>query len=106
MSGRYTPPKRGRGRPEPIDLRADLHGHAADYISDIDRAWFRDHPQRTSYVRAALEHELCNPHAAAEGRCEPVLTAPLGATVMIEVVKLGDGVRVRRPVYWAIGGTA
>jgi hypothetical protein len=44
-----------------IDLRADLHGHAIDYACDVDRRWFRLHPEAARYLRPAIEHEHCLP---------------------------------------------
>lgn len=78
-----------------LDLRADLHGHAADYVSDVDRAWFAAHPGVDVYVRQGLPHEWCCPVCAAEGGgCVPVVVDIEGVVIM----RLGPGLRARQYV--------
>jgi hypothetical protein len=38
-----------------------VHEAAIEAACDLDRAWFERHPEASSYVRPALEHELCLP---------------------------------------------
>ena len=46
-----------------IDLGADYHGRVVEYVSDLDRAWFADHPGEDTYYRDAVEHEWCRASA-------------------------------------------
>ncbi len=56
-----------------LDLRADLHGHATEYASDDDRAWFTAHPSAAQRVRPPHEHEWCCPLCVDEGAgCKPI----------------------------------
>jgi hypothetical protein len=70
--------------PQPLDLRADLHGHALDFAADLDRAYFAANPDAESYTRQPVEHEWCG---LAEG------------VVAVLVVRLGADVRARRPLF-------
>jgi hypothetical protein len=77
-----------------LDLRADLHGHALDWLNDQDRRWFREHPGATWYAREPCPHELCDPRFVP--RCEPLLPSEYDdVQVMIQVEQIAPGVRVR-----------
>lgn len=93
-----------------IDLRADLHGHVVDFVSDQDRRWFDAHPGETVRHRPALPHEFCDPRHLSE--CRPVfdplplpegveatLMLPEGVevTLMVEVRRLSSWARTRQP---------
>ncbi len=53
---------RSRARQEDELVAVDpIHEAAIEAACDLDRAWFVRHPEASSYVRAALEHELCLP---------------------------------------------
>jgi hypothetical protein len=86
-----------------LDFSADLHGHVIEYACDQDRRWFDEHPGETCYVRLAVEHELCDPRAAAQGRCVPAFTVPAGARLVIKVTQVEPGFRLRRPGYFMVG---
>lgn len=81
----------------PLDLRADVHAHVADYVMDVDRLYFDAHPGEPVYVRPPLEHEWCCWRCATEGRCRPAV----GTVVAVHVTNLGPGVRARRPIVGA-----
>jgi hypothetical protein len=38
-----------------------VHEAAIEAACDLDRSWFERHPETTTYVRPALEHEACVP---------------------------------------------
>jgi hypothetical protein len=85
-----------------IDLRHDLHGRTADFISDTDRRWFAEHPGERSYQRDPLEHELCDPRQAPA--CVPVVSPPelpdgCHAVPRMEVTQLAPGIRARK-LWW------
>lgn len=76
---------------EHLDLRADLHGHVLEHVSDIDRGWFEAHPEASTYTRRPVEHEGCCPLCAGEGRgCVPAVNLRA-----VRVVQLSPGVRIR-----------
>jgi hypothetical protein len=89
--------KRAKRPPVVINLEAELHGHAICYANDQDRAWFEAHPDQDTYCRPPFEHELCDPRAAAAGRCQPVVV-PAGRQCLVRVVQVAPGVRFRLPV--------
>ena len=91
---------------EHLDLSADIHGRVADYVADVDRRWFDAHPGEDSYERSPLEHETCNPVAAAEGRCEPLFELADGARIVVVVTQLSPGFRTRAIVERIPWGTA
>lgn len=68
------------------DLRADFHGHVTDFVCDIDRRFFAEHPGVRTYRRPAVDHELCTPG----GPCWD------HAAVSVIVTELQPGMRARR----------
>jgi hypothetical protein len=89
----------------PINLRADLHGRAFDWLRDQDRLWFEAHPGKKVRHRPAFEHEFCDPRLTPF--CVSLLEAPpnpetldrVSAELWVEVTELAVGVRTRR-AYW------
>lgn len=61
-------------------------GNAVDDVSAMDAQYFEDHPDADSYVRPAIALEMA-------GVLPP---APFGHQWMIEVTRIGPGVRSRR----------
>lgn len=82
-------PRHRRHQAPVIDLRADLHGHATDYASDLDRAWFAEHPGAQRYQRAPVDHEFCAPGLLS-------CTEATGV-VLVVVTQIRPGLRTRAP---------
>ncbi len=86
-----------------LDLRSDIHGRAIEFANDIDRAFFADHPDVHAYIRPPVEHELCNPIAAADGHCLRGDLCEPGYLVFVRVFSVETGVRFRQPVVVPAG---
>lgn len=64
-----------------------------DYVSLDDRTWFETHRGEQSRLRPALAGEW------------PMFQAPVeGAELMVKVFRVAKGIRVRKPVFWAMRG--
>lgn len=88
--------------PSPLDLRADHHGHFAEFVNDQDRRWFARHPLAVGYDRPAFEHEFCDPRHLPQ--CVPVFEVPAGAVLHVHVRKHTAWARTRQP--FLVAGTS
>lgn len=71
---------------------SDAIARIQDLIREADRRWFTEHPDATVHYRELMPGDF-GPHTPAmfaEAREH-------GAEAMVEVVKLGEGVRAKRP---------